>query len=827
MKNLPRGGSWERWHTKPGVYPLLAIAGTVFLLLMLGFPLQSVYYRIENTIALPVESPPALVRFYKSQGLKVRQDSPWMLQRLLSSGSQFVYVPDILAKPALKYYENAAFTPVATSTVVAASRDSHIATLSDFAKLPDAAATVYFDQGVSRLEIMAALGLTVSKDAQHFSANRALNIASSLYIQKKLQVGSSLEDLGAALDKGWWCVSTDARLANVADLSALNVPSVPTLMLQDGVWARDGETPPKPPSGLINTRTHPTLAGHNYLRNATELSNLRSLEDFTWWISFSNQQYNGSDRWKNNNEAYRLASLITTLFLISLWGGWRFWTGPTTFVRRAVLVQAAVLSGWILVRILKHSFLFTFQRYLWYYYYVPIITSVVILFLVINHDSPKHPPGYRFMRLFCFVSLIVLIVAAYTNDLHHLLLRFGSERTDLDYSYGPIYYIYYAASVLIFGFILYTSLWLFKGNRRSIAWGMLLLFVTVMTYSIAYTLRVPLVRAGETSQSYTLLLLLAWEVMYFIGAIRQNRGYQLFFANAKIPVEIRDRDWEVLYHSGKRLNLGVREVDMLREGKAPFIYQHNGAAGLEQHYLQTSPMLGAHVVWRTNITLVKELEKTLISVRSQAEHQLAVLAKEFDALRKMEKSPLVPLLYDRLDSLMHRALVRAENQSILLAQVTDEAQLRILLRSIKLDLGYAKRVGLLVLSNLEDDEVTLNTLSTFLSQSCTDFSTQGVLVGLHGPTAGRIDLETAIGTLNALHRVLACLMGLSELVCFVSFTSESAQNAQLTFIFEENPQLGAALETIRQWREATFESDEDSLRLTLKVGAEMHEVAHE
>ena len=151
----------------------------------------------------------------------------------------------------------------------------------------------------------------------------------------------------------------------------------------------------------------------------------------------------------------------------------------------------------------------------------------------------------------------------------------------------------------------------------------------------------------------------------------------------------------------------------------------------------------------------------------------------------MKQPAQAPLLYDRLDVLMNNALNRVQSNSARLGTHLDNTQLAELLRSIKMDLGYAKRAGLLTLSYFENGEVTVNVLTTLLSQSCTDFSYSNALAGLHGPTSGTIRLEEALWCLEALHRGLGCVVSLSDLAVFINLeVSSGSQQLKMNWIMD-------------------------------------------
>ena len=768
----------------------------VAVLTLIFVPLRTVSFQTNNTLAVPNDFDPRLNQFFQSQGLKVESHSEWSLLRQLRSGANFVITTETTANAAKATEPNASFIPLYPKSVVLVSQNPQVSSVDNLQHLLSGKEKVYLDQGVGRLELMSALALRTTsgnEGAQTFSSGQASGLLQKLRSRERLETGSSPRELQDALAHGYFCLTTDNRAARASSPNQqLHYAKFPTVMFMEGVWSRHPGNPKHnyrllaPPTNLLNPNSYPSLsASFQKNINASPIANLGQFKQFTWEQSLSNDTLGASWEWKNTNESYQIGAFITLLCLLSFWAGWRFWTTVSPYVRRAVLIQAGILSLWILARIIKHSLPGVYERYAWYYYYVPIYSTLTILFLVIAHSSRRLPPAYRSLRTFIVTLGAILMLMVSTNDLHHLLLRFGRGESGVDYKYGPGYYFYYLSVLVLFVAILYVALWSFKGNRTRLLAALGVLFAFAVTYSLAYTFRLPLVRATENVQIYCIFFLLAWELLFFIGLIPQNRGYTRFFMKSTLPMEIVDRNWEPRYATSTPLYLDESVKRRLREANIPVLLTDTSSAFPRTLYCQAQPINAGHVIWETDISAVQELEKTLAALREREAHQTKVLSSEYEALKQMKQPSQAPLLYDRLDVLMNNALNRVQSNSARLGTHLDNTQLAELLRSIKMDLGYAKRAGLLTLSYFENGEVTVNVLTTLLSQSCTDFSYSNALAGLHGPTSGTIRLEEALWCLEALHRGLGCVVSLSDLAVFINLeVSSGSQQLKMNWIMD-------------------------------------------
>ncbi|WP_249288760.1 hypothetical protein [Mobiluncus curtisii] len=792
----------------------VALALGLIAVVLIFAPLRTISFQTESTMAVPTSFDQRLTDYYQQNGIKVETHSEWSLLKLLRSGPAYVITSEVMANSAQKSESEGQFTKLYPESIVLVSRSTKVISITDLYQLADSAKTVYLDQGVSRLELMSALALRHdSEGTQVFSAAQAERLLKTIKRQGRLQTGTSPQDLERALHRGWFCLTTDRRAAQSPAGPSAHYAPAPTLTAQIGIWQRspngiNGTSPlvAQPPgffSPLDYPSTNPAFRKQIHAETVTHLNNY---EEFIWNASLYNDTYGGSWGWENTNEAYELGGFIALLVFLSFWAGWRFWTATFTYVRWAVLVQAGILALWIMARIIKHASLGVFERYTWYYYYVPIYTTCAILFFVMSHSSRGRPPGYCFLRAAIIGVGATLILLVYTNDLHHLVLRFGTGQSGVDYSYGPGYYLYYTAALLVFAAVIYVGSWSLQGHWLRLVAGIGVLFFAVLFYSMAYTVRIPLVRATETVQMYCVIFVLAWEILFFIGAIGQNRGYLRFFEKSQIPIEIVNRDWIPHYRTSQPLNLDQGTRQQLRDGQGPVVVTDTSVQPNRTVYCQTRPVDGGHVLWETDVTAVQDLERTLAALRARETHQTEILRSEYEATLNMEESADAPVLFDRLDDLMNASLGRIQANTARLNVPLDESERSNILRNIKMDLGYAKRAGLLTLQNFENETVSVNALTTFMSQSCTDFSYAGAVAGLHGPTTGAVQPQLALWCLEGLHRTLNQLIGAAEVAVFVNFeVAPDGKTARLNWIVDLTEQDLPLFDPLLAWSRAQVE----------------------
>lgn len=162
------GPTWVHdWLTHLSVALVLGL--TVALLIFA--PLRSISFQSAYTMAVPTGFDHRVTDFYRITGVKVESHSEWALLKLLRAGPAYVITSEVMANSASVAEPKGVFTKLYPESIVLASRSQSVQSFTDFSQLGDSFATVYLDQGVSRLELMSALGLGHQADGtQDFSA---------------------------------------------------------------------------------------------------------------------------------------------------------------------------------------------------------------------------------------------------------------------------------------------------------------------------------------------------------------------------------------------------------------------------------------------------------------------------------------------------------------------------------------------------------------------------------------------------------------------------------------------------------------------------------
>lgn len=247
--------------------------------------------------------------------------------------------------------------------------------------------------------------------------------------------------------------------------------------------------------------------------------------------------------------------------LMILWGSSLWLRVVNQTIRKYMILTVASFVLMYISQLLKYNFLNeydTAKRYLWYFYYVTLITAplfVLYVSLNIGRDYESYKPGRE--RLL-YIPVVVFILLFFTNDLHQKVILFydGMKNWADHYSYNVLYYIIFSWIVGVMLLALFITIK--KGNQggtRRYIWIPIVILLLGIAYAILGTFTNIFVIEGRVilkfQQIYSLVLMFFWESCIQIGLIRSNREYDRIFSQTNVNAVIMDKQNEMVYSTQK------------------------------------------------------------------------------------------------------------------------------------------------------------------------------------------------------------------------------------------------------------------------------------
>lgn len=238
---------------------------------------------------------------------------------------------------------------------------------------------------------------------------------------------------------------------------------------------------------------------------------------------------------------------------------------------RFYLIAAAVCAIALLtLRSIKYRMIdlqaYEANRYLWYFYYVPMILLPTLFLMTCVNIERKNKPG-KFDERLLLIPASILIILILTNDIHHLAFLPNGDTAFISangyYKNNVLFYVYYAYYVVMIaaGLVL-----LIRANHRlhSIKKAVLpFLFLLIMLGLVLVDktlslLIMPSMFAAPEIVSFGMIGI--FESCVRNRLIPYNENYAGFFASMRFPAIITQSDFTVAHRSASPISAEIPQL---------------------------------------------------------------------------------------------------------------------------------------------------------------------------------------------------------------------------------------------------------------------------
>ena len=473
-------------------------------------------------------------------------------------------------------------------------------------------------------------------------------------------------------------------------------------------------------------------------------------------------------------------------------------------IQRHLCAVALLMIFWMVVRTIKFgSTNNTIQRYLWYFYYLPMLFIPLEAFIISMSLGNKKLPGW-IKYLFVPANLLLLLVL--TNDIHQRVFIFkDSLLSTKAYTYGIGYYIVALWMITFAGISLFIMV---SKCRLKDSWIYLPLFPFVISilYAIGYAKEVPFVRVWLTDLTVAqcLFFMSMFESCIQSGLIQSNVGYRELFEATTMKAELFNKDFKLLYSS---IDNPVTDKNILKKAlKEATLLDENTL--IKGHDIKHG-----YIFWQEDISKLvsinKELELTQEELIDTGDVLKASHEQQERYLRLTEESRLYDLI--ELDTSEQVKILNEKVQR--LKEVEDINEARFLLGEIIVLGTYIKRKSNLIFIGREKKVIDIDELKLCLNETSSNLC----LCGIDAKMIVDIKKEYPIGIIHKIYDYL-------EDILEISFSS---LKSILFCVYEEKGviQVNATVDANSNFKNlkkiypsVEIEKDEDELwYLTLKI----------
>ena len=402
------------------------------------------------------------------------------------------------------------------------------------------------------------------------------------------------------------------------------------------------------------------------------------------------------------------------VFLFGAWGLSIRFRIVQTHVRRYLLMIAALMMLWLLLRSVKFSIdNVDAERLLWYCYYVPMLfIPMLSMFVSLSLGKPEDFQLPRWTKLL-YLPTTLLLLLVLTNDLHQFVFFFPSGvMSDQDYRYKAGYFL-----VVMWEFLCaVVSITMILRNcriphSRRFRWLPLVPLVMSVGYAVAYVRGTHWVWVIAGDMTVTLCLIFAsiFESCIQCGLIQSNLGYDELFEATSLPVQITDRALRPQFVSvAMQEPLPQSELRSMQQDSVHL----SGDTLLKRHALRRG-----WVFWKEDISALNQIRKELELTRDELRDTGDVLAAENAQRARWLKLTEENRLYDMMEAQTARQIAMLRDLLAELQKTEDSGRARHLLGQVIIIGTYIKRRSNLIFVGVQRGAISVQELRLCLNES--------------------------------------------------------------------------------------------------------------
>ena len=349
-----------------------------------------------------------------------------------------------------------------------------------------------------------------------------------------------------------------------------------------------------------------------------------------------------------DNREHQLFPLLYMILLI-VWTATVFYRAMQKNVRRAALLTAIILLGWMTARLIKYQIVdeTALGLYLWYSYGLFQLTlPLVALLLACTIDKPDEVRIPKWLIITAAFNG-VLVILIFTSHLHGFVYQidFSKINWSYDYGYGFGYTIIQFASYSLLGLAFMMMLVKCSSSMRkkSLAFPMAFLVVLIL-YGYGYSTRIPIARESDITMVTGLFAVLFFESALRSGLIPANTKYTAFFKNTTLGIQLTDIDAIPALASVSAVKYAPSIIDAA-------IAAHPHPLPLDENtLLYTSMIRGGNALWQEDITGINRLHAELDESVDKLSASNAILAEEEKIKRILAEESEKERLMARLEA---------------------------------------------------------------------------------------------------------------------------------------------------------------------------------
>ena len=388
---------------------------------------------------------------------------------------------------------------------------------------------------------------------------------------------------------------------------------------------------------------------------------------------------------------------------------------------------------WMITRITRGITYGTLKTLTWYAYYIPMIFMPTFYYFSSKYITNRI---VKYKKTDIIISTI-LVTLVLTNELHHIV--FSELDADGEYYHKIGYYI--ICLWIFYQLIMSTTILVKNQIKLKKHYKVLVPFIPIvlaLVYTVLYIMKISLIQTTNMSVILGTLFFLGIECVLNLDLIPNNLNYVIPYKKSNLKKAIISKDTKTILKTQAHIEIPEEIIDDMKNGKIKAKYKRDNDVYI------TKQIVGGVSILQKSFKEINELKRISLEKNDELKKQ-----KDLDIILKFQnhlyhkylkdllenKQKIMQELYEIkirnqiIDEVAEKIETRKQEIERILSKMQNVEREK--LATIKLLIGYCKRMSNLVISNYNEETYNkekINLLINELFQDASSFNISGILI---------------------------------------------------------------------------------------------------
>lgn len=433
-------------------------------------------------------------------------------------------------------------------------------------------------------------------------------------------------------------------------------------------------------------------------------------------------------------------------------------------LRKYILAIAGLQSFWMILRMMRGITTGTIKNVVWYAYYIPMIFMPTFYYFSSKYITKK---TIKFKKTDIIISTF-LVILVLTNELHHIVFSELNENEDYYHKIG--YYI--ICAWIFYQLIMSTIILVKKQIKLKKHYKVLAPFIPIvlaLLYTTLYVMKISLIQRTNMTVILGVLFFVGIECMLNLNLIPNNFYYKRPYKKSNLKIAIISEDTEIILKTNKNIEIPEEIIIDIKQKKIGNKYQKD-----DDIVYFTKKINGGVVVLEKSFKEINKLKNTALEKNRELKMQNNILENKQRITQELYE---LEIRNQILDEVTDKIEIKKKEIEKLLSNMKKVDRKN--LATIKLWIGYCKRMSNLVISNYNKEAYNKEKIGILIKELLQDANNLNIIGSLTNNDVNECRSDIALKIYDSIFAIIEELYNTSILL---SITQENGYIMIVTII---------------------------------------------